>query len=170
MAQQAGLDLVEVSPDANPPVCRIMDFGKYLYEQKRKQRESRKKTHHTDVLKEIRLRPETDKHDVEVKVNHAREFFQKGYRVQFTLVFRGRQLMHTEQGYGILNNIIATLEDVAKVDSPAKMTSRRLITVLVPQKITHYGAGAKHPSAAENLIHQPEQKPPEQPPEKSEGN
>jgi translation initiation factor IF-3 len=84
MAQEAGLDLVEVSPDSDPPVCRIMDFGKFIYEQKRKQREGRKKTHHhTDVIKEIRLRPETDKHDIQIKVNHAREFIEKGYRVQF---------------------------------------------------------------------------------------
>ena len=135
MAQQAGLDLVEVSPDGAPPVCRIMDFGKYLYEIKRKQRESRKKTHHhSDVLKEIRLRPETDKHDVEIKVNHARAFLEKGYRVQFTLVFRGRQVMHNEQGYQILNNITAALEDLARIDNPAKLANKRMTLVLMPQK------------------------------------
>lgn len=135
MAQEAGLDLVEVSPDSDPPVCRIMDFGKYLYEQKRKQRESRKKTHHhSDILKEIRLRPETDRHDVEIKVNHAREFLEKGYRVQFTLVFRGRQVMHQELGGEVMNNITATLADVAKVDSPAKLANKRLTIVLMPSK------------------------------------
>jgi translation initiation factor IF-3 len=135
MAQEAGLDLVEVSPDSDPPVCRIMDFGKFIYEQKRKQREGRKKTHHhTDVIKEIRLRPETDKHDIQIKVNHAREFIEKGYRVQFTLVFRGRQLMHQEQGVEVMKNITAMLEDIAKIDSPGKMANRRMILVLMPAK------------------------------------
>lgn len=135
MAQQAGLDLVEVSPDGDPPVCRIMDFGKYLYEIKRKAREGRKKTHHhTDILKEIRLRPETDKHDVEIKVNHAREFLEKGYRVQFTLVFRGRQVSHPEQGNEVMNNITTTLADIAKVDNPAKLANKRLTIVLMPAK------------------------------------
>ncbi len=135
MAQEAGLDLVEVSPDSDPPVCRIMDFGKFIYEQKRKQREGRKKTHHhTDVIKEIRLRPETDKHDIQIKVNHAREFIEKGYRVQFTLVFRGRQLMHQEQGVEVMKNITAMLEDIAKIDSPGKMANKRMILVLMPAK------------------------------------
>jgi translation initiation factor IF-3 len=135
MAQEAGLDLVEVSPDSDPPVCRIMDFGRYLYELKRKAREGRKKTHHhSDVLKEIRLRPETDKHDVEIKVNHAREFLEKGYRVQFTLVFRGRQVMHQELANDVMNNITTALADVAKVDSPAKLANKRLTVVLMPAK------------------------------------
>ena len=135
MAQEAGLDLVEVSPASDPPVCRIMDFGKYLYEQKRKQRESRKKTHHhSDVVKEIRLRPETDRHDIQIKVDHAREFLEKGYRVQFTLLFRGRQVMHQERGFEIMNNITAMLEDIAKVDNPSKMANRRMILVLMPAK------------------------------------
>jgi translation initiation factor IF-3 len=135
MAQEAGLDLVEVSPDSDPPVCRIMDFGKYLYEQKRKQRESRKKTHHhADIVKEIRLRPETDKHDIQIKVDHAREFLEKGYRVQFTLVFRGRQLTHHERGSEIMNDITATLVDIAKVDSPSKLANRRMVMVLMPTK------------------------------------
>ena len=135
MAQAAGLDLVEVSPDSDPPVCRIMDFGKYIYEIKRKQRESRRKTHHySDILKEIRLRPETDKHDVQIKVNHAREFLEKGYRVQFTLVFRGRQVMHSEQGHEILNNIAVALEDLARIDSPAKLANKRMTVVFMSQK------------------------------------
>ena len=135
MAQEAGLDLVEVSPDSDPSVCRIMDFGKFIYEQKRKQRESRKKTHHhTDVVKEIRLRPETDKHDIQVKVNHAREFLEKGYRVQFTLVFRGRQVMHQERGLEVMNSITATLVDIAKIDSPSKLANRRMVMVLMPVK------------------------------------
>ncbi len=135
MAQEAGLDLVEVSPESDPPVCRIMDFGKYLYEQKRKARESRKKTHHhSDILKEIRLRQEIDKHDVEIKVNHAREFLEKGYRVQFTLVFRGRQVMHQELGSDVMSGITTALADISKVDSPAKLANKRLTVVLMPAK------------------------------------
>jgi translation initiation factor IF-3 len=136
MAIEGGFDLVEVSPATDPPVCRIMDYGKYVYEQKRKQRENRKKSqHHTDIIKEVRLKPETDKHDVEVKVNHAREFLEKGYRVQFTLVFRGRQVMHQEQGVDILNNITAMLDDVAKIDVPGKLANKRMLMVLMPKKI-----------------------------------
>ena len=135
VAMEAGLDLVEVSPASDPPVCRIMDYGKYVYEQKRKQRESRKKTHHhTDIIKEIRLRPETDRHDIQIKVDHAREFLEKGYRVQFTMLFRGRQVMHQERGFEIMNNITAMLEDIAKVDNPSKMANRRMILVLMPAK------------------------------------
>ena len=98
-AIEAGFDLVEVSPNSVPPVCRIMDYGKWLYEQKRKLRESRKKSHQmAATLKEIRFKPETDKHDLDIKVRHAQEFLEKGHRVQFTLVFRGRQVLHKEKG------------------------------------------------------------------------
>ena len=133
-ANEAGLDLVEVSPNSDPPVCRIMDYGKWLYEQKRKIRESHKKSqHHTAVLKEIRLRPETDKHDLEIKLNHAREFLQKGYKVQLTLFFRGRQLLHQDKGYEILNQITESLQDIAKPEQPSKMTNRRMTLLLAPK-------------------------------------
>jgi translation initiation factor IF-3 len=134
-AQEAGLDLVEVSPNSDPPVCRIMDYGKWIYEQRRKQRESRKKSrHHASVLKEIRLKPETDKHDLDIKVNHAREFLQKSYRVQFTMLFRGRQILHQDRGYEILEQIAQSLEELAKVERLAKMTNRRMTLLLVPKK------------------------------------
>ncbi|MHC4157374.1 MAG: translation initiation factor IF-3 [Planctomycetota bacterium] len=94
-ARETGMDLVEVAPTSDPPVCRIMDYGKWLYQQKRKIREAHKKHHyHTMTLKEIRLRPETDPHDLSIKVNHAREFLEKGHKVQFTVFFRGRQMLH----------------------------------------------------------------------------
>ncbi|MHC4061284.1 MAG: translation initiation factor IF-3, partial [Planctomycetota bacterium] len=94
-AREAGLDLVEVAPNSDPPVCRIMDYGKWLYQQKRRLREAHKKHHyHTMTLKEIRLRPETEQHDLDIKLNHAREFLQKGHKVQFTVFFRGRQMLH----------------------------------------------------------------------------
>ncbi len=133
-ARENGLDLVEVAPTSDPPVCRIMDYGKWLYQQKRKSREAYKKSQrHTAALKEIRLRPETDKHDLDIKVSHAREFLEKGHKVQFTVFFRGRQMMHREQGYEKLEHIIVALEDLAKVERPAKMTGRRMTVLLVPK-------------------------------------
>ena len=125
---------MEVAPESNPPVCRIMDYGKWLYQQKRKIRDSHKKSvRHMGMLKEIRLRPETDKHDLAIKVNHAREFLEKGHKVQFTMLFRGRQLLHQNLGYAVLDQVIQSLEDLAKVDRPSKMTGRRLTLLLVPK-------------------------------------
>jgi translation initiation factor IF-3 len=133
-ARDAGLDLVEVAPTSNPPVCRIMDYGKWLYEQKRKLRESHKKSqHHTSSLKEIRLRPETDKHDLDIKLKHAREFLQKGHKVQLTMFFRGRQILHQDRGLEILNHIIESMEDLAKAESPSRMAHRRMTLLLVPK-------------------------------------
>ncbi len=134
MAREAGLDLVEVAPTSEPPVCRIMDYGKWQYQQKRKIREAHKRhQHHTTTLKEIRLRPETDKHDLNIKLNHAREFLEKGHKVQFTMFFRGRQMLHREQGYGIYENITELLQDVAKIERPSKMSGRRMTLLLVPK-------------------------------------
>lgn len=133
-AREAGLDLVEVAPTSDPPVCRIMDYGKWLYQQKRKVREGHKKGHHHSTLKEIRLRPETDEHDLIIKVNHAREFMEKGHRVQFTIFFRGRQMLHQERGRDMLDHITKLLEDVAKIEQSGKMSHRRMTLLLVPNK------------------------------------
>ena len=131
-AREAGLDLVEVAPTSEPPVCRIMDYGKWQYQQKRRMRESHKKSqHHVATLKEIRLRPETDKHDLEVKVKHAREFLEKGHKVQFTVFFRGRQMLHKDHGYSLLRQISEILADLAKVERPAMMSGRRMTLLLV---------------------------------------
>ncbi len=132
-SREANLDLVEVSPTSDPPVCRIMDYGKWVYEQKRKIREARKKTHHTGSLKEVRLRPETDTHDIEVKVKHAREFIEKGHKVQFTLIFRGRQMLHQDKGREVLNGIVETMSDVAKVDRSGEMMGKRMTMVIAPK-------------------------------------
>ena len=133
-AREAALDLVEVAPQSEPPVCRIMDYGKWLYDQKRKVREGRKKSHqHSGTLKEIRLRPETDKHDLGIKTKHAREFLEKGHKVQFTMFFRGRQVLHADRGNEIFNEIIESMEDVAKVEQRGRM-SRRRMTILLVQK------------------------------------
>lgn len=128
------MDLVEVAPTSEPPVCRIMDYGKWLYEQKRKNREAHKKNvRHTATLKEIRLRPETEKHDLDIKVMHGREFLEKGHKVQFTMFFRGRQMLHRDHGYAILEEITELLNDIAKIERPAQMTGRRMTLLLVPK-------------------------------------
>jgi translation initiation factor IF-3 len=132
-SREANLDLVEVSPTSEPPVCRIMDYGKWVYEQKRKVREARKKTHHAGGLKEIRLRPETDAHDIEIKVKHAREFIEKGHKVQFTLIFRGRQMLHKDKGTEILGKIVESLSDVAKLDRSNELMGKRMTLVIAPK-------------------------------------
>lgn len=129
MAREKGLDLVEVSPAAEPPVCRIMDFGKWLYEQKRKNKQSHKKQH-TVVLKEIRLRPKIDQHDLKIKVNHAIKFIEKGHKVQYTMLFRGREMMFVNRGYEIMEEILTTMEDCAKLERDAKMLGRRMTMVV----------------------------------------
>lgn len=133
-AREAGLDLVEVAPTSDPSVCRIMDYGKWLYEQKRKARDAHKKgQRHNTTLKEIRLRPGTDKHDLAIKINHAREFLEKGHRVQFTVFFRGRQMLHQERGYEMLKEIVESLEELSKVERPARMSHRRMTLLIVPK-------------------------------------
>jgi translation initiation factor IF-3 len=132
-SREANLDLVEVSPTSDPPVCRIMDYGKWVYEQKRKVREARKKTHHAGGLKEVRLRPETDAHDIEIKVKHAREFIEKGHKVQFTLIFRGRQMLHKDKGAEVLTKIVESLSDLAKVDRSNEMMGKRMTLVVAPK-------------------------------------
>ena len=125
---------MEVAPTSSPPVCRIMDYGKWLYQQKRRIREAHKKhLHHSTALKEIRLRPETDKHDLDIKLKRAREFLEKGHKVQFTVFFRGRQMLHKDHGYAMLEQITQLLEDLAKVERPGKMSGRRMTLLVVPK-------------------------------------
>ncbi|MHC4911886.1 MAG: translation initiation factor IF-3 [Planctomycetota bacterium] len=133
-AREVGLDLVEVAPTSDPPVCRIMDYGKWLYQQKRKVREAHKKhQYHSTTLKEIRLRPETDRHDLDIKLRHAREFLEKGHKVQFTIFFRGRQMLHRDKGYVILDEITEMLQDLAKVERPGAMSGKRMTLLIVPK-------------------------------------
>ena len=124
--------MVEIAPEGNPSVCRIMDFGKYLYEMKRKEKQNLKKQH-VITLKEIRLRPKTDPHDCETKVNHAREFFKKGHHVQFTMMFKGREMMHLDLGQAMMNKIVEQLEDVAKVDRPPVVMGKRMTVLMLPK-------------------------------------
>ena len=131
-ARDAGLDLVEVSPNAEPPVCRIMNYGKWLYQQKRKLKQGHKKQHVT-ILKEIRLRPKIDSHDKDIKVNHARKFLEKGHKVQFTMLFRGREMIYLDHGFEMMEEILQTIGDVAKLERGAKKMGRRMTMVVTPK-------------------------------------
>ena len=134
MSRAQALDLVEIAPTANPPVCKIMDFGKYQYEQKKKERESRKRQHQTQ-LKEVRFRPRTDTHDFQFKTKHASEFLTEGNKVRAFVIFRGREVIHQDQGRAILDRFTEALKDVAKVDQAPRMEGRKRMTmILAPLK------------------------------------
>lgn len=135
-AESRSLDLVEVAPKATPPVCRIMDYGKYRYEQKRRARESRKHQH-TVSVKEIKYRPKIDKHDFEFKTNHVREFLSEGNKVRITIMFRGREVAHQEFGREIIKRVIEATTDLCVGDhdvSQVKMEGRNMSMVLTPSK------------------------------------
>ena len=133
VAEQFKLDLVEVAPNAKPPVCKIIDFGKFMYEKKKKEKEAKKKQH-TIQVKELRFRPQTDDHDLEFKTRHAREFLEGGDKVKATVQFRGRDMLYTEQGKELLQNLAEELEDVSKIESNPAMEGRRMIMILAPEK------------------------------------
>jgi len=131
MANDAGLDLVEVAPNVRPPVCRIMDYGKFKYEQQKKKKESHK--HHQMQIKEIRLRPKTGEHDIEFKMRRARDFLKHKDKVKINILFRGRENAHHDRGREILQGIIEDLGDVAKVEKPPGMEGGRMMsTILAP--------------------------------------
>lgn len=132
-AVERGLDLVEVAPNANPPVCRIMDYGKYKYELKKKAAVSKAKAH-AAILKEVKLRPRTDEHDLEFKLKNARRFLIEGDKVKVTLMFRGREIVHTELGRDQLDKVKAMLADIAAVENPPRMEGRFLSMILVPNR------------------------------------
>ena len=129
MAKEAELDLVKIAPTAKPPVCKIIDYGKYKYEQTRKEKEAKKKQKVTEV-KEIRLSPNIDVNDLNTKANQARKFIGKGDKVKVTLRFRGREMAHMSTSKGILDDFYAKLEDVAVVDKPAKVEGRSMVMFL----------------------------------------
>ncbi|MBU0637543.1 MAG: translation initiation factor IF-3 [Planctomycetes bacterium] len=128
-AREAGMDLVEVAPRERPPVCRIMDYGRWKYRQKKHIRK-----HHEQHLKEVRLRPKTDAHDRQIKINRAVEFFRKGNKVQFTMVFRGRERMHRDIGFATLRGIADDFGERVKVERPPGMDGRRMVMILAPMK------------------------------------
>ena len=130
-AEEAALDVVEVAPDANPPVCKIVDYRKVLYEQKRREREGRKRRRHTEI-KEVKMRPTIDKHDLEIKMRHVREFLALGHKVKVTVQFRGREMAHTELGRGLLGRFAEGLTDVAAVEDRVVQMGRQQHMILVP--------------------------------------
>ena len=132
-AEERGLDLVEVAPNARPPVCRIMDYGKYKYEEARKARLARKKQHHVHV-KEVKFRPGIEAHDFEFKVRHARRFLEEGDKVKATMMFRGRQMAHPELGREVLDRVAQAVDDVGKVESEPTMEGRNMTMILAPRR------------------------------------
>jgi translation initiation factor IF-3 len=133
MAREAGLDLVEVAPNAKPPVCRIMDYGKYKYEQSKKVRKSRKSQHVVHV-KEVKLRPRIDDHDYTFKVARARRFLDARDKVKITIQFRGREMAHKEFGLRLIERVLADLDDIGQIETPPR-SENRIITLMVAPKV-----------------------------------
>lgn len=128
-AREVELDLVEVSPEADPPVCRIIDFGKILYEKKRRAKDAKKKQKHIEV-KEIKIRPNINQHDLLIKVKRAKDFLAQGNKVKFTLVFRGREMMYVEQSQLLMDKVIETLTDCAVVESNYSLVGKAMSMIL----------------------------------------
>jgi len=131
MAREAGLDLVEVAPGSRPPVCRIMDYGKWKYQQKKKEAKAKAHSKQSE-LKEVRLRPSTDDHDKQLKMDRARRFLDDGHKVQFTMMFRGRQMAHKDIGFRHFEEISQALSNVAKVEVPPRSMGRRMTMIIAP--------------------------------------
>ena len=134
-AREAGLDLVEIHADSEPPVCRILDYGKFRYEQSKKEKANKARSK-TAELKEVRLgrSMKIDPHDVEIRLNQARRFLMEGHKVQIVQNFRGREMMHKDKGSERLDGIITALEDISKVEVPARLAGRRMTLILAPDK------------------------------------
>ena len=132
LAEEAGLDLVEISPNATPPVCKIMDFGKFKYETQKRENEARKKQK-TIEIKEIKFRPNTDTHDYDVKMRNVVKFLENGDKVKVTLRFRGRELSHQELGMNLLRRVQTDVEEIAKVEAYPRMEGRQMLMVLAPK-------------------------------------
>ena len=135
IAREASRDLVEVSPNASPPVCRIMDYGKFKYEQSKKTYQAKKKKHVPRVthIKEIKVRPKTEEHDLQFKIRHIKKFLTQGDKAKITLIFRGREITHPERGKEVMDRIAEEIEDVGIVENPAKLEGRNMIMLLAPK-------------------------------------
>jgi translation initiation factor IF-3 len=131
-AEEQGFDLVEVAPNERPPVCRIMDYGKYKYQRSKRQQLAKKKQK-VILLKEIKLRPKTEEHDYQFKIQHVKRFLQDGHKAKVTVIFRGREMAHTELGRRVLDRIIVDLEDMATVEQMPKQEGRNMTLVLSPR-------------------------------------
>ena len=131
-AEEIGLDLVEVSPNAKPPVCKIMDYGKYQYEKNKRAREARKKQTKV-VLKGMQFRPDTAEHDYQFKKRHVEDFLKNGWKVRATVRFRGREMLHTDLGSNLLSRLKDELEEIADVEQPPRMETRIMSMILAPK-------------------------------------
>ena len=131
LAKEEGLDLIEISPNANPPVCKIMDMGKYKYDLQKKANLAKKKQK-TVSLKEIKLRPGTETHDYNFKIKNAKKFIVKGDKVKFTVKFKGREMQHVQLGKDLMNRIIEDIKDVAKIESHPKFEGRQMVMIIQP--------------------------------------
>ncbi len=132
MAESQQLDLVEVSPTAVPPVCRIMDYGKFKYQQSKKLQEAKKKQIQVQ-LKEVKLRPKTDEHDLEFKIKHVRRFLEEGNKAKITVVFRGREITHMDIGMAALDKVASELQDIAIIEVKQKMEGRSMFMIVAPK-------------------------------------
>ena len=148
-AEQAGLDLVEVSPDQDPPVCKIIDYGKWKFEQQKKKKEQAK-NQHTVSIKEIKMRPKIGDHDYDIKKRNAIGFLEKGDKVKVSLRFRGREITHPELGMKLMDRLAQDASEISQVESPAKMEGRQIVMVLAPK------AGVKKKLGKRTGVHQVE--------------
>ena len=170
MAQENGFDLVEVSPLAKPPVCKIMDYGKFKYTEKKKQSEA-KKTQVVVVVKEVKFRPRTEEHDFETKIRKIREFLEESNKARVTVMFRGRELSHRELGTKVLERIVNELKEVAVIEASARMEGRQMFMILAPNprmmqsqrdkaKAAAAAAAIAAPATAAPPLHPPPRPPP----------
>ncbi len=147
LAEQEGLDLVEIVPNSNPPVCKVIDYGKFRYDQTKREKESKKAQHQVRV-KEVKLKPNIDIHDLETKTRHARDFLSKGNKVKVTCMFRGRERLHPEYGERVMAKLQEDVSDISVVESPVSLLGRIMIMVLAPGKTTKKKVEKPTPSAA----------------------
>jgi len=175
IAEERGLDLVEISPRAFPPVCRIMDYGKYKYEEAKKKQQARKRAS-TVETKEIKFRPKTEEHDMAFKVKHIRRFLEEGNKVRLAVVFRGREITHPRTGMNVLDRVVELCNDIATVEATPNMEGRRMIMVIAPkpgvvrkaQEAKKAQVAAQMAAEAAKKNGQPGQKAPPPPPEEEE--
>jgi len=130
-AEDMGLDLVEIAPNADPPVCKIMNYSKFRYQQEKKEKEGKKSQHQVKV-KEIKIKPNIDVHDLNTKINHTREFIEKGFKVRVSCIFKGRELLHIGIGEKVMNKFLEDLQDIAQAESPVKFMEKTITTVIAP--------------------------------------
>ncbi len=161
LAEQKGLDLVEISPNAEPPVCRLIDYSKFLYQQKKKQKELKAKQVKVEI-KEIRFGPQTDEHDYNFKLKHAKEFLMEGDKVKAHVFFRGRSILFKEQGEVLLLRFANDLEEYGKVESMPKLEGKRMIIYIAPKSVKKASKPAEHEEADVENVQKAEKKAPQQ--------